>query len=118
MYQKLSGRQRRKQRIRKKIFGTPERPRMSVFRSLKHISVQIVDDMSSRTIASASTYEKPFRELGNSGNREGAKVIGQAIGERALSHNVKQVVFDRSGFRFHGRIKALADAAREKGLKF
>lgn len=118
MYKRLSGRQRRKQRIRKKIWGTSERPRMSVFRSAKNISVQIIDDMSQRTIAAASSYEKPFKKLGNAGNREGAKVIGQAIAERALSHKVKQVVFDRSGFRFHGRIKALADAAREKGLKF
>ena len=118
MYKKISGRQRRKQRIRKKISGTPQRPRMSVFRSAKHISVQIIDDVSSRTIAATSTYEKPFRERGNTGNCKVATVIGQAIAERAFSNDVKQVVFDRSGFRFHGRIKALADAAREKGLKF
>ena len=118
MYKKISGRQRRKQRIRKKISGTPQRPRMSVFRSAKHISVQIIDDVSSRTIGAASTYEKPFKAQGNTGNCKGASAVGQAIAERAFSNDVKQVVFDRSGFRFHGRIKALADAAREKGLKF
>lgn len=113
----LTGRERRKRRIRKKISGTSERPRMSVFRSLKHISVQIVDDTTGSTLAKASTYEKGFRGRKN-GNRDAAKAVGEIIAERAASLKITRVVFDRNGCLYHGRVKALAEAARQKGLTF
>ncbi len=110
---------RRKRRIRKKISGTPERPRMSVFRSLNHISVQLTDDLSGKTLVAASTYEKPFQESGKKGgNCDGAKTVGEWIAERAKQNGIDQVVFDRNGCLYHGRVKALAEAARQKGLKF
>ncbi|MFH0800315.1 MAG: 50S ribosomal protein L18 [Pseudomonadota bacterium] len=114
----LAGRGRRKRRIRKKISGTAARPRMSVFRSLKHISVQIIDDATGQTVASASTCEKDFHGKKGTGNCEAAKTIGGIIAERAKLKGVEQVVFDRNGCLYHGRVKALADAARQKGLKF
>jgi large subunit ribosomal protein L18 len=114
----LTGRERRKRRVRKKITGDVQRPRMSVFRSAKHISVQLIDDATGKTIAFASTYEKGFNGKGVSGNCKTAKVIGEAVAERAKQKGVEAVVFDRSSYRYHGRIKALADAARQKGLKF
>ncbi len=117
MYKKTTGLERRKQRVRKKVFGTSARPRMSVFRSLKNISVQVIDDETANTLASASSYEGTFKEKPGS-NCDVAKAIGEVIAERATSKGVKEVVFDRNGCRYHGRIKALADAAREKGLKF
>lgn len=106
-------RSRRKTGIRKGISGTAEKPRLSVFRSLKHISVQVVDDLNGKTLASASS-------VGGSatGNIEQAKAIGQQIAEKVKSAGVDRVAFDRNGFRYHGRVKALADAAREAGLKF
>ena len=105
------------ERIRKRVRGLPERPRLAVFRSLKHIYAQVIDDVAGRTLASASTRDK---DLGVSygGNVEAAKKIGQLIGERAKAAGVAQVVFDRGGNRYHGRIRALADAAREAGLDF
>ncbi|ODN30355.1 50S ribosomal protein L18 [Fervidobacterium thailandense] len=109
----------RHKRIRKKIFGTPERPRLSVFRSEKHIYAQIIDDTKGITLAAASTTEKALREkLQKTWNIEAAKEVGKLIAERALAKGIKEVVFDRGGFKYHGRVKALADAAREAGLKF
>ena len=117
MAMKLTGRVRRKRRIRKKISGTPERPRLTVFRSIKHISAQVVDDTTGATLCAASTYEKDFSGKGNKGNRAAAKLVGEAIAERAKSKGVEKVVFDRNGCLYHGRVKELADAARQKGLK-
>ncbi|MFA4973594.1 MAG: 50S ribosomal protein L18 [bacterium] len=114
----LTGRERRKQRIRKKISGTTERPRLSVFRSLKHISAQVIDDGSGKTLCAASTYEKGLNSGVKTGNRSAAKLVGEAIAERAKSKGIEKVVFDRNGSIFHGRVKELADAARQKGLKF
>jgi large subunit ribosomal protein L18 len=117
MYKKMTGRERRKQRVRKKVFGTSDRPRMSVFRSLKNISVQVIDDETSKTLASASSCEGDFKETSGK-KRDAAKVIGEAVAQRAMSKGITTIVFDRNGCKYHGRIKALAEAAREKGLKF
>lgn len=114
----LKGRERRKRRIRKKITGTSVRPRMTVFRSLNHISVQIVDDVAGKTLVAASTYEKGFRGKKGSGNCESAKAVGSLVAERAKQGGIESVVFDRNGCLYHGRVKALAEAARQKGLKF
>lgn len=113
---KSKSRIKRKRRIRKNIFGTAAKPRLSVFKSAKHISVQIVDDTSGITLVSASTYKKGGTE--NSSNIKGAVMVGEAIATIAKSKKIDNVVFDRNGFRYHGRIRALAEAAREKGLKF
>jgi len=111
--------ERRRNRIRKKVFGTSERPRLSVFRSLNHIYAQVIDDTQGKTIVSASTLEKEFRDIRlNKSNIEFAKKVGALIAERAISLGITKVVFDRGGYRYHGSIKALADAAREKGLQF
>ena len=117
MAMEFTGRERRKRRIRKKISGTPERPRLTVFRSIKHISAQVVDDTTGTTLCAASTYEKGLGGNGNTGNRTAAKIVGEAIAERAKSKGVESVVFDRNGCLYHGRVKELADAARQKGLK-
>lgn len=102
-------------RIRRRVRGNATRPRLAIFRSLNHIYAQVIDDERAVTIASASTVEKDLR--GNSGgNIEAAQRVGRAIAERAIAAGVEQVVFDRGGFRFHGRVKALTDAAREAGL--
>ena len=102
-------------RIRRRVRGTQERPRLAIFRSLNHIYAQVIDDERAVTIASASTVEKDLRG-GTGGNIEAARRVGRAIAERAIAAGVEQVVFDRGGFRFHGRVKALTDAAREAGL--
>jgi large subunit ribosomal protein L18 len=102
-------------RLRKKIAGTGERPRLAVYRSLKHISAQIIDDLSGQTLVSASSLEK---DLNANGNRDGAKAVGEALGKRAAEKGIKQVVFDRGGFRYHGRVASLAEGAREAGLEF
>jgi large subunit ribosomal protein L18 len=102
-------------RIRRRVRGTQERPRLAIFRSLNHIYAQVIDDERAVTIASASTVEKDLRG-GTGGNLEAAQRVGRAIAERALAAGVEQVVFDRGGFRFHGRVKALTDAARGAGL--
>ena len=102
-------------RLRKRITGTPDRPRLAVFRSLKHISAQIIDAASGQTLCSASSLEK---DLGATGNAAGAKQIGMALAKRAVEKGIKQVVFDRGGFRYHGRIANLAEGAREAGLEF
>ena len=110
-------RQKRHLRIRQNLVGTALRPRISVFRSSKNISVQVIDDVNGVTLASASTVEKDSKVL-NGGNVEAAKVIGTLIAERALKVNVKNVIFDRSGYLYHGRVKALAESARAAGLDF
>ncbi len=115
-------RDRIKFRIRKRVRGTGERPRLTIFRSVSHMYVQVVDDASGRTIASASTVEPAVKGTLESnsggGNVGGAKAIGKTIAERLMEKGVKKVVFDRNGFLYHGRVKALADAAREAGLEF
>ena len=112
-------RQKKHKRIRNKIVGTAERPRLSVFRSLTNIFVQIIDDSTGTTIASASTNDKELRAgIAYGGNVEAAKKVGSIIAKRALEKGVTEVVFDRSGYFYTGRVKALADAAREAGLKF
>ncbi|MBA3248509.1 MAG: 50S ribosomal protein L18 [Pyrinomonadaceae bacterium] len=102
-------------RIRRKVQGSGERPRLTIYRSLNHIYAQIIDDVQGRTLAAASTTEKDLRGA-TGGNVEAAERVGRAIAERALSAGVDHVVFDRGGYRYHGRVKALADAAREAGL--
>ncbi len=102
-------------RIRKKIAGTPERPRLAVFRSVKHIYAQVIDDRKGQTLVSASSLEK---SVPGGGNLSGAKSIGKLVAERAIEKGIKRVVFDRGGFLYHGRVKAVAEAAREAGLEF
>ena len=104
-------------RIRHRVKGSEERPRLAVFRSLKHIYAQVIDDRKGATLAAASSGEKKSG-VGNGGNVAGAKQVGKLIAERAKASGVKKVVFDRGGYLYHGRIKALADAAREAGLEF
>src|SRR6185312_1303295 len=111
--------ERRKHHVRKTVFGTPERPRMSVYRSSKHIYVQLIDDYAGRTLASVATTDADARgDLKNGGNINAAKRAGQAIAEKAKQIGVTRVAFDRGGRKYHGRVKALADAAREGGLQF
>ena len=107
---------KRHARVRGKISGTPERPRLCVFRSESNIYAQIIDDVAGNTLCAASTVEKEFE--GNGGNVEAAKKIGNKIAERALAKGIDTVVFDRGGYVYHGRVQALADGAREGGLKF
>ena len=114
---KRAGRIRRHRRVRKTLRGTPERPRLAVFRSNKHISAQVIDDSAGVTLASASTIETDLRSAGG-GNVDAATNVGQLVAERAKAAGVTTVVFDRGGFRYHGRVAALADAAREAGLEF
>jgi len=117
--QRETARQNRKGRIRKRIFGTEQRPRLSVFRSAKHIYAQLVIDSTGSTILAASTLSPDLRaEIGDLDKSDAAKKVGQWIGKKALEKNIQRVVFDRNGFLYHGRIKALADGARESGLLF
>lgn len=110
---------RRHKRIRKKVFGTPERPRLSVYRSNNNIYAQVIDDSSGRTLVAASTLDKDFKGYtGHKGNVEAAKRVGELIAKRALTVGIKKVVFDRGGYLYHGSIKALAEAARGAGLEF
>jgi len=112
-------RTRRHQRVRKFIFGTPERPRLNVFRSLSQIYAQIIDDKNGHTLTSASTLDKELRsKLDGKKKAEQAKLIGEELARRAIDKGIKSVVFDRGGFRYIGRIKALADGARSGGLEF
>lgn len=109
----------RHQRLRKHVAGTSERPRLAVFRSHQHIYAQIIDDVQGHTLASASTLEPEVRQSGSYfGNAEAAKAIGERIAKKALEKGIEKVVFDRGGNRYHGRVAALADAAREHGLEF
>ncbi len=119
MRAKIELRERRRQRIRKKVFGTPERPRLCIFRSLNHIYAQIIDDTKGHTLVAASTLDKELKNLkGHKGNKEFAKKVGELIAERAIKLGITRVVFDRAGYKYHGCVKALADAARERGLQF
>jgi large subunit ribosomal protein L18 len=119
MQMKSKARIRRHHHVRKKVFGTLERPRLSVFRSGKHMYAQLIDDLDGKTLAGASTLDKDFGK-GKSGhsNREAASRVGSIIAKRALTLNFKKVVFDRNGYLYHGRVKALAEAARLEGLIF
>lgn len=110
-------RTRRHFRVRRKVSGTQARPRLAVFRSNKHISAQVIDDVAGRTVAAASTVESDLRS-GTTSNVDAAKAIGKRVAERAKAAGVSSVVFDRGGNRYHGRVAALADAAREEGLEF
>ena len=111
---------RRKYTIRKKIFGTPERLRLTIYKSLNHIYCQIVNDVEKKTVISASTMDKEIREQIKPGMKKSdkCKLVGQSLAKRALENNITTVAFDRNGFLYHGRVKALADGAREAGLKF
>lgn len=109
-------RERKHARVRAKISGTPERPRLCVFRSLSHIYAQVIDDVNSKTLVSASTLDKALEGYG--GNIEAAKAVGKLVAERALEAGIKTVVFDRGGYVYHGRVAALAESAREAGLEF
>ena len=110
---------RRRYRSKKRTKGTAERPRLVVFKSNKYIYVQAVDDVSQKTIAAASSLEKDIKsELKSTKDMEAAKMVGTVIGKRLLEKNIEKVVFDRNGYKYHGRVKALADSAREAGLKF
>ncbi|MGD2187173.1 MAG: 50S ribosomal protein L18 [Desulfobacterales bacterium] len=116
---KTQARLKRKKRIRKKMTGTGNRPRLCVFRSAKHIYAQIIDDSLGQTLAAASSMEKTVRENSESKNKvTAANTVGKIIGQRALEKGVKTIVFDRNGFLYHGRVKAVSDGAREAGLKF
>lgn len=112
-------RKKRHLRVRKKVFGTPARPRLNVFRSSKHIYAQLIDDLNGHTLVSASTLDKELRDqIENGGNVQAAIEVGKLIAKRAKEKGYTQVVFDRGGYLYHGRVKALAEAARENGLEF
>jgi large subunit ribosomal protein L18 len=112
-------RQRRHARVRKKITGTHERPRLNVYRSLHHIYAQLVDDVAGRTLVAASTLDEALKsELKSGGNKEAAKAVGALVAKRSLEAGHEKVVFDRGGYIYHGRVRELAEAAREAGLKF
>lgn len=112
-------RERRRRHVRKNVKGTSERPRLNVFRSLNHIYAQVIDDSKGHTLVSASTIDGDVRDQVDGVNKtEQAKIVGRVVAERALDKGIQQVVFDRAGYKYHGRIKALAEAAREAGLDF
>ena len=113
---KKANREKRHLRVRKKVFGTVERPRLSVFKSEKNIYAQIIDDVNGVTLAAASSLDKDFSAKG--GNKEGAKLVGELVAKKAIAKGINEVVFDRGGYIYHGRIKELAEAAREAGLQF
>ena len=116
---KNKDRLKRHGRVRKKISGTAERPRLNVYRSSKHIYAQLIDDVKGVTLAAASTLDKELRDqIENGGNVEAARKVGELIARRAQAAGIKKVVFDRGGYLYHGRVQALADAAREAGLEF
>ncbi|MCL2396405.1 MAG: 50S ribosomal protein L18 [Acidimicrobiaceae bacterium] len=109
---------RRHHRVRKKVQGTADRPRLAVFRSNRHVVAQVIDDRTGRTLAAASSVEKDVRAAGPTGNRSTAATVGRLVAERARAAGITAVVFDRGGFLYHGRVAAVADAAREAGLEF
>jgi large subunit ribosomal protein L18 len=115
---KNATRSRRHSRIRKRVFGTQERPRLNVYRSTAHIYAQVIDDTTGRTLASATSLDAGVRAETSGGNIAGAEAVGKLVAARALAAGISKVVFDRGGYLYHGRIKALADAAREGGLDF
>lgn len=118
-HKKEQNRLKRKKRIRRSVFGTPARPRMTIFKSLNHCYVQLIDDEAQKTIVAASTVGKELKgALTQTGNTEAARKLGALIAEKALDLHIASVVFDRNGFLYHGRVKALAEGAREKGLQF
>ena len=117
--QKRVARQKRHARVRARVYGTPERPRLCVFRSLQHIHAQIIDDTRGHTLVAASTLDSEVRgQLGDKDKTAQAAVVGEVLGARALEEGINQVVFDRGGYPYHGRIKSLADGARKAGLEF
>jgi large subunit ribosomal protein L18 len=116
--QKQVARARRHHRVRKTVAGTADRPRLAVFRSNKHMTAQVIDDRAGRTVAAASTVERDLRQVGATGNKAAAATVGRLVAERAQAAGVRHVVFDRGGFLYHGRVAAVADAAREAGLEF
>ena len=117
--EKRLARKRRQIRVRKRVRGTAARPRVSVYRSLKHMHVQVIDDTQGHTLAAASTVDTDVQPLLGDKDKAGqAAIVGQVLAERALAAGIKQVVFDRGGYRYHGRVKALAEAARKGGLEF
>ena len=119
MGRNINPRKQRHMRVRKKVFGTPERPRLNVFRSANHIYAQIIDDTKHHTLFSVSTLDEAVKaEVTYSGNKDAAKVVGRIIAEEAQKAGISTIVFDRGGFIYHGRIKELADAARQAGLEF
>jgi large subunit ribosomal protein L18 len=117
---RAEARLKRKKRVRKKVRGTPERPRLSVFRTAKHVYAQIIDDTAAQTLADASSVSKELRPmiLRKGGNKAGAALVGEFIAKRAAGKGIKRVIFDRNGFLYHGRVKTLAEAARQHGLEF
>lgn len=116
---KNKNRQARQIRVRKKVLGTPERPRLNVYRSTSNIYAQVIDDVNGNTLVSASSLDKELQgQFNNGSNKEAAKIVGQLVGKKALEKGIDTVVFDRAGYLYHGRVKELADAAREAGLKF
>ncbi|HUU56483.1 MAG TPA: 50S ribosomal protein L18 [bacterium] len=115
---KISRRVRRQRRFRRRAKGTAERPRVSVFRSLRHIYAQVVNDYEGRTLASASSLDPELRGKVDGGNAVGAAAVGEALARKAAASGIAEVVFDRGGYKYHGRVKALADGARKGGLKF
>jgi len=119
---KQDRRERIRLRQRKRLLGTPERPRLAVFRSVSNLHAQVIDDLAGRTLVAASTVEPSvktrFSGAARAGNRAGAQVLGQVIAERLMAKGISQVVFDRGGVLYHGRVRAMAEAAREAGLKF
>lgn len=119
MLKKDALRKKRHARVRKRVIGTAEKPRLNVFRSIAHIYAQVVDDSTGQTIVSASTLDKELKgQVKSGGNIEGAKMVGALVGKRAAEKGIEQVVFDRGGCKYHGRVAALADGAREAGLRF
>ena len=115
----MDSRKRRKLRIRKRVSGTPERPRLTVYRSARHVYAQVIDDLAGKTLVCASTLTKDLRDALGEGNKTAAaKLVGALIAEQCKSKNITKVVFDRNGYLYHGRVKALADAARGGGLDF
>jgi large subunit ribosomal protein L18 len=119
MAMRIVGRERRKLRIRRKLSGTSQKPRLTVFRSSKHIYAQVVDDVAGKTLAHASTLTKTVKtNLGEATKTDSAKAVGHAIADILKKQGIEHIVFDRNGYLYHGRVRALADAAREAGLKF
>jgi large subunit ribosomal protein L18 len=109
----------RHRRVRQKVNGTPERPRLNIYKSNSHIYAQIINDVNGHTLVSASTLDKELKDkLSSTGNKEAARLVGQLVGKRAIEKGIDQVVFDRAGYIYHGKVKELAEGAREAGLKF
>jgi large subunit ribosomal protein L18 len=115
---RAEGRIARHRRVRKKVFGTAERPRLAVFRSLRHISAQAIDDASGRTLCAVTTVSKEFKDLGAEGKTDAAARVGKLMGEKMKAAGISSCVFDRGGYLYHGRVKAFAEATREAGIEF